>query len=306
MKVAAKESGTERTATKESILQSELNKLQEGRDRFKLANQKYINAHPELRTIMDDFMASVVENKPSDILKFAVSYFGALRTSGTAGFPVLCVTGPPGVGKSTIVKMLMERNPDAFQFPVETTTRTPKKEEKDGVHFNFVSSEQFQTMITNGEFLTYRQVYQNWYGTTLAAFDKVRRRNKICLMDTDVATTDLVRASSLECKYLFIAPKSVDALEKRLKKTNKDTDVVIARKIEQAMEDMTKGTEEGLFDEVVTNDNLETCYRDTAFTLLSWYTRCQALNMPASLEAAEKKGSGGGDKAGAKGDKELK
>jgi guanylate kinase len=305
MKVAAKESGTERTATKESILQSELNKLQEGRDRFKLANQKYINAHPELRTIMDDFMASVVENKPSDILKFAVSYFGALRTSGTAGFPVLCVTGPPGVGKSTIVKMLMERNPDAFQFPVETTTRTPKKEEKDGVHFNFVSSEQFQTMITNGEFLTYRQVYQNWYGTTLAAFDKVRRRNKICLMDTDVATTDLVRASSLESKYLFIAPKSVDALEKRLRKINRDTDVIIARKIEQAMEDMTKGTEEGLFDEVVTNDNLEACYRDTAFTLLSWYTRCQALNMPEGLEAADKKG-GGGDKAGAKGDKELK
>jgi len=306
MKQAAAPSGTAKDATKESILLSELNKLQEGRDRFKAANDLYVSRHPELRSILDNFMASVIENKPSDILKYAVSYFAGLRTSGGGGFPVLSISGPPGVGKSTLIKMLMERNPDAFQFHVETTTRAPKAGEVNGVHFNFVSSEQFSAMIANNEFLTYRQVYQNQYGSTIKAIEKVRARNKICILDVDVETTNLVRASSLESKFLFVAPKSIDALELRLKKAQKDNEVVIAKKIEKAMEDMAVGTEPGLFDEVIVNDKLEACYREVVFILLSWYSKCTAINVPDAA-AEDKEGgkkaaaaAGGGSKASEK------
>ena len=314
MKQAAAPSGTSKDATKESILLSELNKLQEGRDRFKAANELYVQRHPELRTILDEFMANVIESKPSDILKFAVSYFAGLRTSGGSGFPVLAIVGPPGVGKTTLVKMLMDRNPDAFQFHVETTTRTPKAGEVNGVHFNFVTKEQFDAMVANNEFLTHRQVYQNQYGTTIKALEQVRQRNKICIMDVDIETTHLIRASSLESKLLFIAPKSIEALELRLKKMQKDNELTIARKVEKGMEDMAYGTEPGVFDEVIVNDKLEPCYREVVFTLLSWYSKCTSINVPDAADEKEQKaaaaaasaaagGTGTGGGAGAKSEK---
>lgn len=294
MKQAAAPSGTAKDATKESILLSELSKLQEGRDRFKAANEQYVQRHPELRTILDDFTASVIETKPSDILKYAVSYFAGLRTNGGSGFPVLTITGPAGVGTSSLVKLLMERNPDAFQYHVETTTRAPKPGEVNGKHFEFVTTEQFNAMIANNEFLTYRQVYQNQYGSTIKAIEKVRARNKICILDVDFDTTSLVRASSLESKFVFIAPKSIDALEARLKKTQKDNEVTIARKVSKAMEEVAFGTDPGNFDEVFVNDKLEPCYREIVFTLLSWYPKCGGIQIPDAAavkpEAAPKGG----------------
>ena len=301
MKQASAPSGTSKDATKESILMSELAKLQEGRDRFKASNELYIQRHPELRTILDEFMANVIENKPSDILKYAVSYFAGLRTNGGVGFPVLTITGPPGVGRTTLTKLLMDRNPDAFQFHVETTTRAPKPGEVNGVHFNFVSNEQFNAMIANNEFLTYRQVYQNQYGSTIKAIEKIRQRNKICILDVDMDTSTLVRASSLESKFLFVAPKSIEALDARLKKAQKDNEVTIARKLERAMTDVAYGTEPGNFDEVIVNDKLEVCYREIVFALLSWYSKCQGINVPeTSVEADTKRRTstvtGGGEK----------
>lgn len=290
MKVAAQPSGTSKDATKESILASELAKLQEGRDRFKAANQNYINRHPELRTILDDFTANVIQNKPSDILKFAVSYFAGLRTNGGSGFPVLCISGPAGVGKTTLIKMLMDRNPDAFQLHVETTTRAPKPGEVNGVHFDFVSAEQFNAMIANNEFLTHKHVYQNQYGTTYKSIEKVRLRNKICILDADLDLVFTVRDSPIESKFLFIAPKSIENLEIRLKKAQKDNELTISRKLEKAMEEIAFATEEGNFDEVVVNDNLADCYRETVFTLLSWYTKCQDLKVPDTAEADSKEG----------------
>lgn len=290
MRVAAAPSGTSKDATAESILQSELNKLQEGRDRFKAANQKYIANHPELRTILDDFMSNVVENKPSDILKFAVSYFQGLRTGGGSGYPCLVVTGPAGVGKSTLIKLLVERNRDAFAFPVEHTTRPPKAGESNGVHFHFISVDEFNAMNGTGEFIGARQVQQTMYGTSVKAIEKERARGKICILDVSMDVQQQVRLSPLECKYLFISPKSIDALEERLKKAQKDNEVTIRRKVDEALEFLAVATEDGAFDETVVNDKLEDSYRELVFALLTFYPKCQGITIPETKVAEAKSG----------------
>ena len=301
MRVAAAPSGTSKDATAESILASELNKLQEGRDRFKLANQKYIANHPELRTIMDEFMTNVVENKPSDILKFAVSYFQGLRTGGGSGFPCLIVTGPAGVGKTTLVKLLMERNREAFAFPTEHTTRPPKAGETNGAHFNFVTAEEFNAINAGSGFITARQVQQTMYGTSINACELIRSRGKICVLDVSIDVQMQVRQSSLECKYLFVSPKSIEALEHRLKKAQKDNEVTIRRKVDEALEAMANATEEGAYDETVVNDKLEDSYRELVWALLTFYPKCQGITIPETkAEGKAESTEGAGNKSAEK------
>ena len=166
MKQAVKPAGTPKNATQKTILESELVRLAEMRARMRDANARYVERHPELRTLMDEFVSATIAQKPNDIIKFGAKWFASLR-EGQIGFPPLILTGTSGAGTTTMVDRLLKAYPRVFAKPVETTTRNAKEYELDGEDFYFVSEEQFQKMTEAGDFIHWHPVYENFYGLSL-------------------------------------------------------------------------------------------------------------------------------------------
>ena len=152
----------------------ELEKLQHYRNRMNEENKKYIDDHPELRVLVDDFIANAISQKPQDLIKFGLFYFNNLRETGGIGPPPVVIAGPSGVGKGTLIKMLMEKYPGVFGFSVSHTTRPPRPGEENGVHYNFVSKSDMEEAVDKGEFIEVAKVHTNMYGTSVKAVEKVR------------------------------------------------------------------------------------------------------------------------------------
>jgi guanylate kinase len=160
------------TLLSDSINQ-ELAKLKEFRNKVADENQKYMEGHPELKTLLDDFVAAVLHHKPPDVVKFGVFFFSSIHKNGKFGPCPVIIAGPSGVGKGTIINRLLETFPQIFGFSVSHTTRAPRPGETDGVHYNFVSKGEFEDAVERGEFVEFAKVHTNYYGTSLQAIEKV-------------------------------------------------------------------------------------------------------------------------------------
>jgi guanylate kinase len=270
MKQAAKPAGTPKTATKASILETELARLQETRARMKDGNQRYVDRHPELRTIMDEFVSATIAQKPNDIIKFGAKWFQSLR-EGQKGHPPLIITGPSGAGMSTMVKKLMTKYPQHFKKPLETTTRAPKDYETDGEDFFFVDEATFQAMIDRGDFITWSPVYENFYGMSLEAVERVVEAGKIAIMDLAIDALGKYRDTPLDIKYLFVAPPSLEVLEDRLLGAQRYNPQAIDDRLEKAPDQIERGMNSSEFDACVTNDELEPSFNDIVFQIMQWY-----------------------------------
>jgi len=280
MKVAGVGSGTPKEATKESILASELSKLTQGRDKMKKDNEAYIERHPELRTLLDEFVVAAIANKPADLVKFGAVWFATLRREGGMGHAPLCITGPSGAGKTSLVKMLTTNYPFLFANPIETTTRTPKPEEVNGRDFHFVSEGEFQAMVERGEFVEYHPVYQNFYGVTVRAAEMIRTEGKIALFDVGVEYANKIKSSSLDSKYLFIAPPSIEDLEDRLRLSDQYNETIIAQKVEAALDELDVASEGNAYDAFIINTELEHAYAEVIYTMMGWYSNVE-FEVPA-------------------------
>eukprot|EP00928_Gymnodinium_smaydae_P071725 TRINITY_DN55229_c0_g1_i1.p1 TRINITY_DN55229_c0_g1~~TRINITY_DN55229_c0_g1_i1.p1 ORF type:complete len:448 (+),score=121.59 TRINITY_DN55229_c0_g1_i1:78-1421(+) len=150
------------------------------------------------------------------------------------------VTGPSGVGKSTLIKKLMAEFPNGFGFSVSHTTRAPRPGEQNGIDYHFVSREEIERDIKAGLFIEHAEVHGNYYGTSIAAVESVMRLGKICLLDIDVQGADSVRKSSLADKttFAFFAPPSAAVLEKRLRGRGTETEEKVQKRLEGAKREM--------------------------------------------------------------------
>lgn len=181
------------------------------------------------------------------------------------------VAGPSGVGKGTLVKMLMDKYPSVFGFSVSHTTRAPRPGEEDGVHYNFVAKDDMEAAIGRGEFIEWAAVHTNFYGTSIAAVEKVKTQGKVCILDIDIQGVQSVKKSSLEAKYLFISPPSMEDLETRLRGRGTETEEKIQVRMQNATKEMEFGQGEGNFDVILVNDNLDKCFGDIVSTLQGWF-----------------------------------
>lgn len=154
-------------------INAELRKLQLYRNTVGDANEQYLQRHPELKTILDDFVTSVIVHKPSDLVNFGIFYFNNLRKNGKVGPCPIIVAGPSGVGKGTIINKLLEAFPDVFGFSVSHTTRAPRDGEVNGVHYHFVTKADFEEAVERGDFVEYAKVHTNYYGTSFQAIETV-------------------------------------------------------------------------------------------------------------------------------------
>jgi len=180
--------------------------------------------------------------------------------------------GPSGVGKGTLIEMLMKRFPDEqFGFSVSHTTRKPREGEVDGVHYNFSTVETMKKEIEEGKFIEYAEVHGNYYGTSVASVEKVQSAGKICILDIDVQGVQSVKKSTLKPVYLFISPPSMEELERRLRGRGTEKEESIQRRLNNASEEMKYGNQAGNFDCVFVNSDLNATFEDIVSTFKEFY-----------------------------------
>lgn len=178
----------------------------------------------------------------------------------TIGPSAVVIAGPSGVGKGTLIKKLRDEFPKLFGFSVSHTSRASRPGEEDGVHYHFTTAEKIVKDVAEGKFIEHAEVHGRHYGTSVAAVESVRKEGKICILDIDVQGCRAARASHLVAKYLFIAPPSMEELEKRLRGRGTEDEEAVLMRLGNAKKEMKAKDELGLFDAVIVNDDLEKAY----------------------------------------------
>lgn len=172
---------------------------------------------------------------------------------------LIVITGPSGVGKTTLLKRLLKGHKKEITFSVSYTSREPRINEIDGVDYFFITKEEFEKEIKENKFLEYALVHGNFYGTSREQVDKVIKGGKDCLLDIDVQGGLILMSKNTEAMYIFIAPPSLDTLKERLYHRSTDDVEVIERRLKNAEKELL---EKDKYDFLVINDNLETAYKD--------------------------------------------
>jgi len=184
----------------------------------------------------------------------------------------LVVCGPSGVGKGTLINILMKQFPAGeFAFSTSHTTRLPRDGEEDGVHYHFVTLEDMKADISCGKFIEYAQVHGNYYGTSIKAVQSVLSEGRVCLLDIDIQGAQQIKKSLLDPFYIFIAPPSIRVLEERLRRRGSESEKDIATRINNAMQELAYGEEDGNFDRFLINDNLTKSCEDFLNQIMEWY-----------------------------------
>ena len=164
------------------------------------------------------------------------------------------ISGASGVGKSTVLKKVMASRPD-LQFSVSATTRDPRPEEVDGVHYYFVTNEQFEKMIAEDAFLEYDGHNMKWYGTPARQVEEKLRKGHV-ILDIEPVGAFNVRAKRRDAILIFIEAPSWEELERRLRGRGDTSDEQIAIRLERAKWETAQKEK---YDYVVVNDQVEAC-----------------------------------------------
>ena len=149
---------------------------------------------------------------------------------------LIVLSGPSGVGKSTVISELLSERPDIY-FSVSFTTRKPRVGEADGVNYNFVSKETFEAMIDRNEFLEYARYVDNYYGTSLKVIQEKLEAGIDVLLDIEVQGAAKVREKCPDAVFIFIMPPSFEELSRRLHSRNTDSEEVIEGRLQKAREE---------------------------------------------------------------------
>ncbi len=165
---------------------------------------------------------------------------------------LIVLSGPSGVGKSTVIAELLGQRRDIY-FSVSFTTRAPRVGEADGVNYNFVDRAEFERMIAAGELLEHAEYVGNYYGTSMRVIEEKLAAGVDVLLDIEVQGAAKVRARCPEAALIFIIPPSFEELERRLRGRNTDSEEVIAGRLQKAREEYRQIPS---YDYLVVNDSV--------------------------------------------------
>ena len=163
------------------------------------------------------------------------------------------LAAPSGAGKTTLVHALVQRNPD-LKFSVSYTTRQRRPNEEDGRDYFFVGRDRFLELQESSELLESALVFDNYYGTSRSQVEEHLKNGRGVVLEIDWQGARQVRESMPDAISIFILPPSVTELERRLRDRKTDSDEVIARRLSDALGDMSHWNE---FDFAIINDDLE-------------------------------------------------
>lgn len=168
------------------------------------------------------------------------------------------ISGPSGVGKSTVLRALMERRKDLY-FSVSATTRDPRPGEIDGVHYHFLDVDTFRARIARDEFLEYAEYVGNFYGTPKKFVDDAMDQGQDVILDIEIQGAIQVTGKRPDTVRIFIAPPSWAELERRLTERGTDSEEKIQKRLLRAkVEFQTAHT----YDYFVINDTVENAVKE--------------------------------------------
>ena len=168
------------------------------------------------------------------------------------------VSAPSGAGKTSLVRELIE-SLDGIRVSVSHTTRAQRRGEVDGVNYHFVSIAEFEAMISRGEFFEYAQVFDNFYGTSRSAVEALLKAGQDVILEIDWQGAQQVREQVPDSVSIFILPPSCEELERRLANRGTDAHATIARRMRDAVSEMSHYDE---YDYLVINDDFTTALRE--------------------------------------------
>ncbi|MCL1964049.1 MAG: guanylate kinase [Firmicutes bacterium] len=146
---------------------------------------------------------------------------------------LMVISGPAGAGKGTLAELLLARD-GGFVFSVSATTRLPRATELDGVHYHFLTEEQFGAVERAGEFLETAMVHGHRYGTLFKPVMQMLDEGRDLLLDIDTQGAMSVMSKLAECVTVFILPPSFAELERRLRSRNTENEADIQRRLHNA------------------------------------------------------------------------
>ena len=163
------------------------------------------------------------------------------------------ISGPSGVGKSTVLKELFQDRDDLY-FSVSATTRPPRPGEINGVHYHFTDVDEFRKMISEDAFLEYAEYVGNFYGTPKKFVNEAMEQGKDVLLDIEIQGAMQVCAKRPETVRIFIAPPSWKELERRLTARGTDSPEKVQKRLLRAQVELEMARD---YDYFVVNDTVE-------------------------------------------------
>ncbi len=183
---------------------------------------------------------------------------------------LLVISGPSGVGKTSLARLLLERE-SYFRRAITATTRAPRGDERDGIDYHFLSAETFERRARAGDFLEHAEVYGRRYGTPRASVDAVLANGCCGILVVDVQGARSLREALADAPWpvrtVFVKPPSLAELGRRLEQRGEDGEAAIARRLEIARDELREARG---FDLVLVNDDLERAYVRLEKAVRSW------------------------------------
>ena len=172
---------------------------------------------------------------------------------------MIVISSPSGVGKTTLVKLLAERN-NNFEISISSTTRIPRKNEIEGKDYYFVNEEKFDDLAKTKSFYEYARVFNNLYGTLKDPVIKNLSQGKDVLFDIDWQGSEQIKKIKLRNKLIsiFILPPNIKTLRDRLSNRDMKDKLILKERMSQFKKDVLHWKE---YDHVVINKDLEKCYQ---------------------------------------------
>jgi len=193
---------------------------------------------------------------------------------------IVIVSSPSGGGKTTICRKLLSpaRRRKGWRFSISYTTRQPRKGERHGREYFFVSDREFDRLARAGFFAEYCHVHLYQYGTPRKPLEQVLKRDGVVLLDIDVQGARKIRREFPEAISIFVLPPSRAALRRRLKKRGTETVAQMRLRLHNAIREMATFRQYG-FEYVVVNDDLKTAVGQVLSIIAAHGCRLEKLTL---------------------------
>ncbi len=168
---------------------------------------------------------------------------------------LVVVSGPSGVGKSVVSRAVLDRT--GARYSVSVTTRRPRQDEENGRDYRFVDREKFEKMITEGAFLEWAEVFDQYYGTPADAIRDAIAAGETILLEIDVQGALQVHDKMPDATFVLIVPPNEAELARRLRGRASETDAELAKRLGKAASEIDLARQSGIYAHQIVNDDLD-------------------------------------------------